>query len=138
MPMTIYKLYGAAAGDSIASLDIQLDGEIQAIHMTMSVNGADALNDGAESELSFLSSNTFANSDARGSLMIVQSAMGFLTQGGGNVAVNAQISSLQIPVSAGERVHLHINLAGGASSAPTQAYMFVSDKGTPRIPGRRR
>jgi len=136
--MTIYKLYGSVTGDSVASLDIQLDGEIMAIHMTQRVTGVDALEDGAEAELSFLSTNSFANNDVRGSLMTIQGSLGVLTQGGNNTGINAQVSSLEIPVSAGERIHLHINLRGGASAANTHAYLYVRDKGVARIPGRRR
>lgn len=138
MPMTIYKLFASAAGDSIASLDIQLDGDMMAIHMTMHVSNCDLLDDGAGAELSFLSSNSFASSDTRGSLMIIQSRLMMLTTGGGNAGVNANISSLEVPVAAGERIHMHIQLTGGASAANTHAYMYVRDKGTPRIPGRRR
>lgn len=138
MPMTIYKLHASTAGDSVASLDIQLDGEIESIHMAMFAADCDALNDAALAEMSFLSTNSFTSNDVRGSLMIVQSGIGFLTQGGGNMAQNANISSLQIPVAAGERIHLHISLIGGCSSAATHGYMYVRDKGTPRIPGRRR
>lgn len=138
MPMTVYKLFATATGDSAASLDIQLDGEIMAIHMSCAPAGVDALNDGVEAEVSFLSSNSLSNNDTRGSLMIIQSALGMLTQGGNNSAVNANISSLEIPVSAGERIHLHILLSGGATSGSVHAYLFVRDKGVPRIPGRRR
>lgn len=138
MPMTIYKLFASTSGDSVASLDIQLDGEIQAIHMSGEAVAADALDDGYKAELSFLSTNTFSNNDVRGSLMTIQAKLGLLTQGGGNVATNAQISSLGIPVAAGERVHLHISFAGGISAAAVFAYMYIQDKGTPRIPGRRR
>ena len=138
MPMTIYKLYGADAGDSVASLDVQLDGDIMAIHMSMMCTGAALVNDGGQAELSFLSTNTFTNSDVRGSLMIIQSRLGFLTTGGGNTAINANVSSLEIPVNAGERVHLHIQHLGGVTAATTNAYIFVKDKGTGRIAGRRR
>lgn len=138
MPMTIYKLYGFADGDSIASLDIQMDGDITAVHMSTSPVGFDALDDAVSAECSFLSSNSFGNSDTRGSIMIIQSRLGMLTQGGCNSAVNAQISSMEVPVAAGERIHLHIALGGGTVSAGTHAYLYVRDKGTPRIPGRRR
>ncbi len=138
MPMTIYKLSSAAAGDSVASLDIQLDGVIRSIHMSLNPAAVDLIDDGADAELSFLSSNTFTNSDVRGSLMIIQSSMGLLTQGGSQTAVNAQISALEIPVNAGERIHLHLQHSGGTASARCHAYLFVEDKGVGRMAGRRR
>lgn len=138
MPMTIYKLYSAAFGDSTASLDIQLDGVIQSIHMTGRANGIDALNDGFEAEVSFLSTNSFTSNDTRGSLMIIQSCLGMLTDGGGNLSVNAQISTLMVPVAAGERVHLHAAAIGGSTGGAVHAFLFVEDKGIQRISGRRR
>lgn len=138
MPMTIYKLFASAAGASAASLDIQMDGEIKAMHMSIQPNTMDALDDGAESEVSFLSTASWSSNDTRGSLMIVQSKLGMLTTGGGNVAINASLSSLSIPVAAGERVHLHVAVAGGTVSCPSHAYLYVEDKGLPRVPGRRR
>lgn len=138
MPMTIYKLRANGNGDSLASLDIQIDGIITAIFMTGKGSGMDALNDGWMAEVSFLSSSTFTVNDVRGSLMTIQSEIGFLTTGGCNTGVNANISSMEVPVSAGERIHMHILHLGTISSATVHCYLYVLDKGTPRIPGRRR
>ncbi len=138
MPMTIYKLHASTAGDSVANLDIQIDGTITALYMTGSVGGADGLNDGFQAEVSFLSTNTFSTNDARGSLMTIQSKLSLLTSGQANTAVNANISTLDIPVAAGERVHLHVEDIGTPTARGVHAYLYVLDKGTPRIPGRRR
>lgn len=138
MPMTIYKLYASSGGDSVASLDIQMDGTITAIHMSIKVIGIDALDDGGDAELSFLSTNSFGSNDVRGSLMTIQCKVGLLTQGGGPASANAQVSSLEIPVAAGERIHMHIAFTGGPVSAPTHGYLYVADKGIARLPGRRR
>lgn len=140
MPMTIYKLHfsAAATADSLASLDIQLDGEINAIHMTGKCAGADGLNDGFNAEVSFLSSNSFTSNDTRGSLMIIQSELGFLTTGGHNGSVNAQVSSLFIPVSAGERIHLHMQLNGAPTGVNVHCFLYVQDKGIARASSRRR
>ncbi len=138
MAMTIYKLYGTGDGESISSVDVQMDGIIQSLMMTGYCTGADALNDGFFAELSFLSSNSKTSSDTRGSLMIIQSLFGLLTSGGFNSGVNMGVSSLEIPVAAGERVHLHISQLGGITAAFVHAFMYVRDKGTVRAAGRRR
>lgn len=138
MPMTIYKLYGTAATDDCASLDIQIDGIITAIHMTALAMGVNAADEGLYAECSFLSTNTFSANDARGSLMIIEVVSGMLTSGMGMMAANASIASLEIPVAAGERIHMHISDIGTLSSRNAHAFLYVLDKGTPRIPGRRR
>ncbi len=138
MPMTIYKLYAATAGDSVASIDIQLDGEIKSILMTGEASGVDAVNEGFTAEVSFLSSNGFTTNDTRGSLMTIQSRMGLSTNGGLQTAVNMGVSNLDVPVNAGERVHLHITDLGTITVRNVHAYLYVQDKGTQRIPSRRR
>lgn len=138
MPMTIYKLYGGSSGDDAASLDIQIDGEIEAILMSADVAGADALNDGVIAEVSFLSTNGFGSNDVRGSLMTVQCRQNFLTSGGGNMATNMAVGGISIPVAAGERVHLHILDRGSPTSRSVHAYLYVRDKGTARVLTRRR
>ncbi len=137
MPMTIYKLFGSVSQDSSATIDVQLDGEIQSILMTTDCSGADALNDGMRAELSFLSTNSFGTNDTRGSLMMIHNRMGILTQGGGNMDNNFSVSGLEVPVNAGERLHLHISHQGGATGT-CHAYVYIRDKGVTRTPPRRR
>jgi hypothetical protein len=138
MAMTIYKLYANASGDSVASLDVQLDGEIMALHMSAQAIGVNAADEGVTAELSFLSTNTFNANDVRGSLMIVSVVSGMLTSGMGKMADNSQISSLEIPLNAGERIHLHVLDIGTLTGRSCQAYLYVRDKGVSRTPGRRR
>lgn len=138
MPMTIYKLYAAVATDDAASLDIQMDGTIKSMLMTARWQGVDAINEGGMAEMSFLSTNTFSANDARGSLMLIQSISGLLTSGMLQTAVNQSLSSLEIPVAAGERIHLHIVNNGTITTVEVHGYLFVEDKGIQRVPGRRR
>lgn len=139
MGMTIYKLFADALGDSVGSLDIQIDGTITSVMMTGSAAGQDVLNDGWQAEVSFLSTNTFAANDVRGSIMTVQSRFGVLsTEGGHNSAINMTSGAVKIPVSAGERVHLHLAEFGTLTARQVHCYLYVEDKGTARIPGRRR
>ncbi len=132
MPMTIYKLYASSSGDSVASFDVQLDGEIKALLMSADASGADALNEGVLAELSFLSSNTFANSDVRGSLMTIQIRFGVLTSGGMNASENYHVSGLEVPVNAGERIFLHVSDQGTLTGRNVYAYLYIKDKGTSR------
>lgn len=138
MGMTIYKLYSSAAGNSVASLDIQLDGIITAIFMTGRVTGVDATDEGFEAEVSFLSTSTLTSNDARGSLMIIQSMLSLVTSGGMNSGINAGLASLEVPVAAGERIHLHISDSGSVTGRTVHAFLYVQDKGIPRVSARRR
>lgn len=138
MGMTIYKLYSGTAGDSVASLDIQLDGEIESILMSCDASGVNLMDEGVQVEVSFLSTNTFAVNDSRGSLMIIQSRSGLLTSGALNSAINMSVSALGVPVAAGERIHLHILDIGTISGRTGMAYLYVRDKGVSRMAPRRR
>ncbi len=138
MPMTIYKLYASEAGDSVANLDVQLDGIITAILMTCEARGVDSINEGIRAEVSFLSINTFITTDTRGSLMIIQSISGLLTSGMLNTATNMNVSGLEVPVAAGERIHLHIADVGTLSARAAHAYLYITDKGIARPAARRR
>lgn len=138
MPMTIYKLWSDQVGDSVASLDVQLDGNITSILLACQAGGVDVLNEGVSAEVSFLSSNTISSNDVRGSLMAIQSRLGAITTGGMNTAQNISVSTLYIPVNAGERIHLHIEDIGTLASRTAFCYLYVEDKGTGRTAGRRR
>jgi len=134
--MTVYKLRGAftASADSQANLDVQFDGVITAFWWQVHAD-IDADLEAFQIECSFLSSNTIQASDARGSIATCgQEAAG--TPGFLMGSVNAGISGLQIPVTRGERIHLHGNLSGTASVTAT-IYLYVDDRVNPRLTRRR-
>jgi len=123
--LSVYKLFGSGTGgaeNSIASLDIQFDGLIRAIHGAL-IADLDADGEYCWSEASFLSSNTVSVNDSRGSLII----LGVQTSNTVNViSANSGIGGLAIAVSSGERVHLHANATAGVTST-AQIYIYVED-----------
>lgn len=137
--MSIYKLRGPGTGgteDSIANLDIQFDGEIVAMLGTLSVD-LDADAETSAVEVSFLSTNTFGVNDTRGSLFMMRIQASELTAVGHNLgAVNNSVSGVRIPVTAGERIHMHITSTAGVVCT-AHVYMYVND-GTPSELRRRR
>ena len=126
----IYKLFGTgsvgATVDGIASLDIQEDGIITAIAAIITATGMDASGDLAKIEGSFMSSNTFAVNDTRGSLITVALAQNFLTTGGGVGSPNLAFGGLTIPIEAGERVFMHAIADAGVTPSGT-IYLYVED-----------
>ena len=126
----IYKLNGpqssGAVTDGIATLDIQEDGFITAVMLNIHADGMDAFNDRLQGEVSFMSSNTFDVNDTRGSICMHSLSQQLLTSGGGIGASSIAVSGLQIPVDAGERVHLHGKSEGG-SQAHITCYLYVED-----------
>jgi len=135
--MSIYKLSGdfSATADSAFSLDVQFDGVITAIDWD--ANGDfDADLEAAEFEVSFLSSNTFAKNDARGSVSSISIRPNFTTSGMANSAVQKTVSGVRIAVSAGERIHLHGKLTGTNDCTAT-CYLHVEDSADPRLRRRR-
>jgi prefoldin subunit 5 len=128
--VSIYKLYSPGTGgvqNSVASFDVQLDGHIVAMHMSQ-MGDLDADLDYIAAEISFLSSNTFAVNDARGSLMITQAQVSGAAFG--VQAVNDTVSGVRVPVSAGERIHLHLDATSGTTQT-LQAHIYVEDGADP-------
>lgn len=125
--MDVYKLFSSetASGDAQATLDIQRDGHIVAISGDVSVQGADALNDGASVELSFASTSGFGSNDTKASLLTMRAHQGFLTSGGGPVTKRADVAGIAIAVAAGERLYLHFEVAGSGPTAYATVYVFV-------------
>ena len=138
--MSVIKLYVASSGTSLtsASIDIPADGVITALTVGMQIEDASpVITEGATAELSFLSSQTFATNDARGSLCQVARATAFadaarLVIEGSGFCV---LTPIRVPVNAGERIYLHVQ-ADGSVVATAVAYLFVEDgldQARPRI-----
>jgi len=124
----IYKLYGTgtASANAIATLDIQEDGEICSVLMDLGVNGANALDEGAQCELSFSSIGAMTTNDTRASLLGLTWYQEFLTSGGGPSGRNVFITFAPhgIPVAAGERLYLHLLVAGTLTAVTVSAWVY--------------
>jgi len=133
--MSVYKLQNAfvATADSAASLDIQFDGIITALQWAIR-SDMDADGEAWDAEVSFLSTRTIDSNDSRGSI----SQMSEMAAGtpGQSYGGNLGLSGLRIPVSAGERIHLHAQLNGTAIVNVT-VYLHVEDTSDPRLRRRR-
>lgn len=137
--MSLYKLYAGitVTSDDVASLDIALDGIITGVFWSVALQGMDALSDTFRSEVSFMSSSTFGSNDSRGTISMFSAGQNFLTSGGGTPQGNVSIDDLEIPVVAGERIHLH-GLVDTGVSGHTTCYIFVKDAAASTAPPRRR
>lgn len=126
--MSIYKLMGTATGGnelSAGTLDIQFDGKISAIHYSVRAD-FDADGDVAVCEVSFLSSLTTAVNDTRGSIIMVQNQHAVGAAGAVNSNMNGSVSGVNIPVTAGERIHLHFGNTAALTGA-ANFYLYVDD-----------
>jgi len=136
-----YKMFGSTGSntDSVATVDIQDDGFIEALYVDLSAGGMDGLSDQCEAEISFGSSNTFSTNDARASIITVRQVQNFLTSGGGALGKAAFVSfSRGIPVNAGERIHMHVQMSTGVTIT-VHAYLYVATtRGVTRRAVRRR
>ena len=138
--MSVIKMYVASSGTALtsASIDVPADGIITAITLGLQIEDASpVITEGSVAEVSFLSSQTFATNDARGSLCAVGRATAFadaarLVIEGSGFCV---LTPIHVPVNAGERIYLHIQ-SDGSVVATAVAYLFVSDgldQARPRI-----
>ncbi len=136
--MSVYKLFGAATGgteNAVASLDIQFDGEIVAMHYSV-VADLDADGDTVNMEVSFLATAATAVHDTRGSLITASTQHAIGAAGAVNSGMLGSINGVRIPISAGERVFMHFaNTASLTGSA--NVYIYTVDTGTPELRRRR-
>lgn len=129
---TIYKLYSATQTDAAASVDIQEDGVIEGVLFDLDVSGADALNDAIKAEVSFASTSGFTSNDTRASLAGTHFRQEFLTSGGGPNCGGPYVP-MEIPVSAGERIYLHM-VAAGTVVVACQVWIYVRGGNAGRRP----
>lgn len=130
------QMYAATASDSAANIDVPADGEIVGVLLEVTAQTLDADGDAAGGEVSFGSSSQFTTNDARNALATCNIR-------GSNVSANVGVMSSQrvyvefggdgVPVSAGERIHLHTRVAGGASSPVVRAILYFKFAGTLRV-----
>lgn len=136
--MSVYKVFAAGTGgteDGAAQLDIQFDGEIQALFGSV-IGDLDTDTDKVKAELSFISTNSLTNNDTRGSLITISEFASIGAAGAVVTQANAGVSGISIPVAAGERVWLHIVASANVDSEVTM-YIYVKDGAGPELRRRR-
>lgn len=136
----VVSVAAANVGDSTVAIDVPQDGHIESIFYSIRGNGMDALGDSWAVELSFASSNTFSNNDSRISILELGEEMNFLTSGGAAPGKWGQLIGVDIPVFAGERLHVHTAVAGGTTNINGLIYLYHRTRGgaPPRRSTRRR
>lgn len=136
----VYKLFAnvAATTEAAAVLDIQFDGVIEGVLLNIIMTAGDALADAGRAEVSFASTSGFANNDTRASFAGIGVQQGFLTTGGGPLHDSVFLTlGKGIPIAAGERIYLHIQLFGGAGNILVSAWLYTATDGGGRASRRR-
>ena len=138
MSEAVIQMYGTGDGgtdDAVANIDIPQDGTITGIDWAVeSTLNADGEVTGVE--LSFIATNQMAVNDARGALSVVRAALGLLTSGAGVTSINKFVP-MDIDVSGGERLYLHIVASSGVATAVSCLIHFRPRGGVVRRSRRR-
>lgn len=123
---------GTGNADSVASIDVPMDGMIMSAWMTV----AGALNADGEfvkSQISFGSTYTNAN-DARQVVYELRSSMGMLTTGASSTTETGYIQYANgLPVGAGERIYLHVQASTGVGHETMCGLVFSFDEARPSV-----
>lgn len=138
--MSMYKMSATniVTTDAIQSLDVREDGHIIAIGGYVVASGVDAQNEGAEIELSFASVSGFGANDTLNQIFgMTSGAHSVTTSGGSPGGQNCWVSGLRIPITAGERIYMHIIVRGTLTALRTNVWIMVED-GVSVRPVRRR
>jgi len=136
--MSIYQLYAGSTGPSVdaASFDVQFDGAILAYDIWVAPQGVATDADYAGVEISFLSSSSLTVNDARGVIASIYDSVVLNAAGQSYAAMRCCLSGLMIPVTAGERIHMHISQSAG-NSLLASSRLYVEDAQDPRLRRRR-
>lgn len=127
-----------ATAASVANVDMPEDAEIVAISSRISDNTL-LTTESIRTQLSFLSSSQIDTNDARGVIFETQLTAGTLQtngfiRGDANHAISLPDG---IPVNAGERIHMHVNVTGTPNGSAT-FILYLRTKGGGRRSVRRR
>lgn len=123
--MSIYKLYATATGDGSASLDIVQNGNIEAIAWHVDYDCV-ADNQLLRAEVSFASSSGLATNDTKSSISAFRAYSNLGAAGADFGTANYVIAPVDIPVSQGERMYLH--LSHTMTAVAVTVYLYVDDK----------
>jgi hypothetical protein len=133
----IYKLYGqnAVSADGQASVDVREDDSIEAIALSMlTIQPVDGMQWGME--VSFGSSSQFTINDTNSTIISMKDSWRLVTSGAASTGKHLVLPQLNIPISAGERIFLHLNTTNAVT---IQATAFLYTKGGPaKVATRRR
>jgi hypothetical protein len=139
MATNICKLYGAAnaSTDGVASLDCVSDGFIVGLLLEINAETA-AANATARMEVSFASTNGFTSTDARSSVGGLETVVTQATAVGViNNSRSLVIPGIRVPVSAGERLYLHIGTST-SFNVRARAWIYINSDEVVRAKSRRR
>lgn len=136
--MSTYQLYGTNTGsaDGVASIDVQFDGLIVAWNAWYDSTLTVTADDFAGLEISFLSVNTATANDARGVIFSLANRLTLVTSGATIAGGNGSLGGLSIPVSAGERIYMHL-FASAGNVVQAIAQLYVEDQSSPQLRRRR-
>jgi len=141
MATEILGLFGAGTGgtqDAVATIDIPEDGVITGVDWDLRAD-LDADSESISVELSFIATNQFTTNDVRGRISSASAQISLTTSGVANTFVQKFVGPMEINVSGGERVHLHIDSTSGvASNVRCNLHLDVSRRARNRRSARRR
>ena len=118
MGLTMIQVYAAGTGgteNAAAVVDIPQDGLIRGVEWSVEAD-LDADQELLSGELSFIATNTLASNDARGMISTFRARLNLTSSGGSLAAINKFTPIMDLEVSGGERIYLHLNTAAGVTS----------------------
>lgn len=132
----VYKLYSAALGDAVASLEFRGEGIITAI---WGHGEADLDADGElwAMELSFGSTSQMVSNDSTAAVWSMRHRIFVGAAGQTAGSEHGGLSNIRVPYQAGERIFMHVSATGPAAGNWT-IYLYCEETGQQRPAVRRR
>lgn len=126
------KMYGGGSGgsqDAIASIDVPQNGRLLGVYWSVD-HDMDADGEFLRCQVSFGSASTFTTNDSRQVISECRAQAALTTSGVYNNALNSYHEK-DTPVSAGERIYLHLSASSGLVSAVSAFLEFDFDQDRP-------
>ena len=136
--VTTIQMHGVTSADATASIDIPADGVLVGIDWAGIFGALDTVDDQAEAELSFNSTNQRTTNDARAAISSIKMNMTGLTSGFGPGAINKFVDLKDgLPVMGGERIYMHVLTSAGVT-VNVSAILYFRFRSVRRAATRRR
>lgn len=132
-------MFGQGAGgteDAVANIDIPDDGALVGVQVAHAAD-IDATDEASTVSLSFIATNQLATNDSRGDIIVTRVRSGLVTAEGGSPFTNFY-TPMDIDVSGGERLYIHVVASAGVVTQVSMILHFRFRRPPARRSARRR
>ena len=139
MPDTLITMFASGSGgteDAAAVIDVPDDGNLVGVQVAHAAD-IDSTDEASTVSLSFIATNQLTTNDSRGEIIVTRVRSGLVTAEGGSPFTNFY-TPMDVGVSGGERLYIHIVASAGVITGVSMILHFSFRRPPARRSQRRR